>query len=432
MSQILLREKKERVKVGKMSPNGTTLKKVAYTMSRFPKLTETFILYEMLAMEEAGIQVELFPLLREKQDVQHREVERYLKKVHFHPFVSLPILLANLYYLFRKPLTYFKLIWEVFSGTFGSLNFFFGALGVFPKSVRFAYEMKRLGVEHLHAHFATHPVVAALIVKCLEGIPFSFTVHGSDLHVERRMLDKKVEACATAVAVSRFNKEVMVQECGEELRDKIHVIRCGVDQELFQCYDRSSHKGTFQILCVASFEEVKGHKYLVEACKLLEERGIDFVCHLVGYGPTREQVEKQISDLGLKNRFKVHGGLPRTEVLKLYEKADVFILPSVITKNGKKEGIPVVIMEAMSTCLPVVSSRMSGIPELVQDGETGILVEQRDAEGLANALQKLHDHPELRGEMGRAGRSFVQEHFDLKENAQKLIKLIQITTARSS
>jgi len=137
MMRTLLKEEIERKYVGESSRSGSAIKKVAYTMSRFPKLTETFILYEMEAMEEAGITVELFPLLREKQEVQHPEVEKYLKKAHFHPFISPKIARANLHYLFRKPLTYLKVIGEVFWGTFGSLNFFFGALGIFPKSVCF-------------------------------------------------------------------------------------------------------------------------------------------------------------------------------------------------------------------------------------------------------------------------------------------------------
>lgn len=410
----------------KRKPNSgfKQLPRIAYTMSRFPKLTETFILNEMMVMEETGVKIELFPLLRERQNVHHPEVAKYMKRAHFYPFISLPILWANLYYLFRKPLAYIKVVWEVFTGTLGSFNFFFGALGIFPKSVRFAYEMKKLDVDHVHAHFATHPAVAGLIIKRLEGIPFSFTAHGSDLHVERRMLDKKIQAAAASITVSNFNKEVMVKECGEELHDDIHVIRCGVDVSLFKCQPKLSGEGPFQILCVASYEEVKGHKYLVEACRLLADGGMDFVCHMVGYGPLRSQVEKQIADSGLSNKIKIYGGLPRTEVLKMYEMADVFILPSVLTKDGKKEGIPVVIMEAMSSCLPVVSSRLSGIPELVQDNSTGILVEPRDVKGLANALQRLHDHPELRVKMGKAGREHIIENFDLKKNALKLLQLI--------
>ncbi len=398
-------------------------KKVAYIMSRFPKLTETFILYEMLALETAGVAVELFPLLRENQNVHHREVARYMKKAHFYPFLNGAILAANLYYLTRHPIRYFHTILQVLTGTFGSFNFFFGALGIIPKSVRFARDMERLGVEHIHAHFCNHPAVAAFIASQLTGIPFTFTAHGSDLHKDRRMLDKKVAAAATAVTISRFNKEVMVEACGEALRDRIAVIRCGIDPSLFDCTDRSGREGPLQIICVASYEEVKGHRYLVEACEILAKRGVRFTCHLVGYGPLREQVEAQIARRGLTEHFKIHGPLPRTEVIKLLAFADVFVLPSVPTREGKREGIPVVLMEAMSTCLPVVSSRLSGIPELVRDGETGFLLEPRDAPGIARVLEKLYRDPELRQRMGQAGRKVVLDEFNLEKNSRQLFQL---------
>ena len=175
--------------------------KVAYTMSRFPKLTETFVLYEILALESQGVEVEIYPLLRERQQVEHPEAERLTRRAHYHPFVSLPILRANLHYLLRRPRTYFGVLAEVLLGTRKSRNFFVGALGVFPKSVRCAWEMERAGVDHLHAHFATHPALAALVVHRLTGIPFSFTAHGSDLHVDRTMLDVKVAASRFTVAM---------------------------------------------------------------------------------------------------------------------------------------------------------------------------------------------------------------------------------------
>ena len=198
---------------------------VAYTMSRFPKLTETFILYEMIALEEAGVRVELFPLLKENQDVHHQEVAKWMERAHFYPFISGRIIAANLRYLIKKPITYLRTIFEVLFGTISSLNFFFGALGVLPKSVLFAQEMEKLGVKHLHCHFCTHPAIAGLIVFRLSGIPFSFTAHGSDLHVDQTMLGKKIAAGKRAVTISNFNKEVMVSASGESLRDKIDVIQ---------------------------------------------------------------------------------------------------------------------------------------------------------------------------------------------------------------
>lgn len=401
--------------------------KVAYIMSRFPKITETFILYEMLEQENLGIPVEIYPLLRERQPVSHPEVDRVIGRAHFHPFLSWPIVRANLHYVLRQPRAYLRMIWEVLSGTFGSANFFFGALGVLPKAVRFAYEMDRDGITHVHAHFATHPAVAALIIHRLAGIPFSFTAHGSDLHVERRMLAQKVEAAAFVVTISSYNKNLIIEECKAPVRDKIHVIHCGVDPDFFAPRQKENGKAGFEILCVASFEDVKGHVYLVSACAQLRQRGVNFKCHFVGDGPIRAEVERQIHEADLQEHIIVHGPLPRTEIIKMLGRSDVFTLPSVPTARGKREGIPVVLMEAMACGLPVVSSQLSGIPELVDHETSGILVPPRDVASLANALQRLCDDSALRHRMGNAGREKVVREFNLRTNAGQLAKFFRAT-----
>jgi glycosyltransferase involved in cell wall biosynthesis len=406
--------------------------KIAYMMSRFPKISETFILFEILEQERLGNTVEVFPLLRERQPVAHPEAVKMTERAHFHPFISLPIIFANLYFLLRHPVKYLKTLFEVLSSTFGSMNFFLGALAYFPKSVRFAYEMRQLGIEHIHAHFCNHPAVAALIVHRLTGIPYSFTAHGSDLHKDKRMLDKKVAASAFAVTVSNFNKGEMLKACGEQKRDKIHVIRCGIDPEVFLPAAQMNGKNALQIICVGSFEEVKGHKYLVEACNILRERKIDFVCDLIGDGPVRPQVAKQIADLNLQNQVIIHGSRKRQEVAEMMRAADVKVLASVPTAEGKREGIPVVIMEAMASGLPVISSQLSGIPELVDDGRTGILVQPGDAEALAAALQKLYENPALRLSMGQAGREKVLREFNMKINVTALANLFAHNAERAN
>ena len=397
--------------------------KVAYTMSRFPKLTETFILYEILALEKMGVEVELFPLLYEKQSVVHPEAQKMLPRAHFYPFLSPSVVFANLHFLWRKPGVYLRTWWEVLSGTFGSFNFFFGALGILPKSVKMAYEMQKRGVQHLHAHFCTHPAVAALIIKRLTGISYSFTAHGSDLHVERRMLDRKTAEAAFAVTISEFNKRVMIETCGPEAAEKIQVVHCGVDPGEFRPQPETAKPETLQLVCIASFEEVKGHRYLIEACKLLKDQGLDFRCHLVGYGPLKKQVQARVRELGLEERVVVHRPMSRPEVVRLLSESHIKVLPSVPTKRGKREGIPVVLMEAMACGLPVVSSRLSGIPELVEDGRSGLLVEPRDVPGLAQALSRLAHSPDLRRRMGEAGRKKVEAEFNLLENAERLTRL---------
>ena len=392
-------------------------------MSRFPKITETFILYEMIEHESRGIAIELYPLLRERQPVAHPEVDRFIHRARFLPFISWPIVRANFHYIMRQPGAYFGMLAEVLGGTFGSANFFFGALGVLPKSARFAYEMERAGVTHVHAHFATHPAVAALIIHRLTGIPYSFTAHGSDLHVERRMLERKIRAAAFVITISSYNKNLMIEECHSPVREKIHVVHCGVDLDFFSPREKQLESKPLQILCIASFEDVKGHEYLVSACRLLQQRGVDFKCHFVGDGPIRDHVEAQIREAQLNDRIIVHGPLPRTEIIKLLEACDIFALPSVPTKGGKREGIPVVIMEAMACGLPVVSSQLSGIPELVDHEVNGILVPPRDIEGLASALQRLGADAGLRQRMGSAGREKVSREFNLRSNAAQLARL---------
>lgn len=404
--------------------------KVAYIMSRFPKLSETFILYEILTLEKLGVQVEVYPLLRERQQVAHPEAQRWADRAHFHPFFSLRILRAQISFARRRPVAFLKLWSEVLRKTWGSPNFFVGAVGILPKAVRFAYEMQAEGITHIHAHFATHPAVAALIVHRLTGIPFSFTAHGSDLHVDRRMLDTKVAAAKFAVTVSDYNKAIMVEACGDDVSEKIRVIHCGVDPEFFAPRSQRASSTSFEILCVASYEEVKGHRYLVEACHLLRDRGIDFRCHLIGEGPLRRMVEKLIEDAGLRDQFVIHGGQPRPVVARRLAEADAAVLASHPTKEGKREGIPVALMEAMAAGLPVVATAISGIPELVESGSTGLLVPPRNSVALADALSRLAGDGELRCRMGRAGRKRVLRDFNLERNTLELVKLFDSPSGR--
>lgn len=395
--------------------------KVAYMMSRFPKLTETFILYEMLAMQQQGIQVEVYPLLREREEVMHPEASQFVSDAHFQPFISLASIQANLYFLWKKPVAYLKTLWDVLRANWGSYNFFTGVLGIFPKTVLFAYQMRSAGVQHIHAHFASHPAAAAFIIHRLVGIPYSFTAHGSDLHRDRHMLREKVAEAAFVAAISEYNKELIASECQGEYREKVKVVHCGVDTEVFRArsHDTPYEKGEnpFLILCVGTLHEVKGQPYLIEACGFLQERGHNFECHFVGDGPDREFLKELVERAGLADKVRFHGRLTRDAIASLLLDADVLAAPSVPTRDGRREGIPVVLMEAMGSGVPVIASNLSGIPELVNDQRTGLLVPPRDARFLADALERYIQDPGLRRRLGNAGRAKVVSEFDLNKNA---------------
>jgi colanic acid/amylovoran biosynthesis glycosyltransferase len=405
--------------------------KVAYIMSRFPKITETFILYEMLALEQQGVAVEVYPLRRERAAVMHPEAKPFVQRAHFQPLFSWSILRAHLQFLRQKPGVYLQTLWTLLRANWGSLRFFGGALAFFPKVVYFAQLMASEGVTHVHAHFASHPAAAAFIIHQLTKIPYSFTAHGSDLHRDQHMLPEKVAEAAFVVPISDYNREIIIAECDGQFGDKVVVIHCGVDTQVFEPPSaptpHEQGSGSFTMLCIGTLHEVKGQTYLIEACRLLQGRGIDFACHFIGDGPDLAALTKQVEAAGLVEQTHFHGRLTRAEIAALLRGADVVVTPSVPTSNGRREGLPVVLMEAMGSGVPVVASDLSGIPELVIDGQTGLLVAPGDVKGLAKALEQLYRQPELRRRLGQAGREKVTLEFDLYKNAAALAQCFNHT-----
>jgi colanic acid/amylovoran biosynthesis glycosyltransferase len=399
---------------------------VAYVMSRFPKLTETFILAELEAMDRAGVEIELYPLLRQTGEPVQPAAERWVERAHFLPFVSPAILRAQWSYLRdpRRRRRYIRAFVDMIRGTWRSPNFLVGGLGIFPKIALAGLEMRETGVDHVHCHFANHPALAGWLIHRLVGIPYSFTAHGSDLHVDRTMLPTKVREAAFVVTISGDNRSLIEATAGPSAEGKVEVIHCGVDPAAFAPTDRTNH-GPLRIVAVGTLHEVKGQIHLIEACRLLAERGIEFTCRFIGDGPDRDALQARIDELGLGDRVILAGRMTSDAVAAELATSDVLAAPSVPTSGGKREGIPVVLMEAMATGLPVVASRLSGIPELVTDGVSGLLVSPGDDDALAQALATLATDGALRARLGAVGRETVMREFDVDRNAAILADRIR-------
>ncbi|MBC8353569.1 MAG: glycosyltransferase [Planctomycetes bacterium] len=252
-------------------------RRVAYLVSRFPKLTETFVLYEILAMQRMGIEVELFPLRRERTAVLHAEAQQVVDSARFTPLLlSWHIFWAHCYFIATRPWTYVATLGTVLRANAGSRRYLAGAIAYFPKAVLLAWRMQRLGIQHLHAHFASHPAAVAYVIHRLAGIPFSFTAHGSDLHRDRHMLREKVRAASSVVTISLYNRDIIANECGNDARDKVRVIHCGVDTSKFSYRSIETafahNAGPFKIVCTGTLHEVKGQSHLIDACRTLRER----------------------------------------------------------------------------------------------------------------------------------------------------------------
>lgn len=404
------------------TPAGPPGPKVAYVVSRFPRLTETFVVREMAAVRRAGADVDLYPIHRERASIVQPDAAALEPFVHHTPLLGPSVLRSQFATLRARPRSYLDALWSLVRHNWGSRRLLVGALASFPLAVHLAGRFRAEGVEHVHAHFATHPAAVAYVVHRLTGIPFSFTAHGSDLHRDQHMLAEKVRLAAFVVTVSAYNLEVIRRTCGEEAAAKVTVVRCGVDPEAFPApTSRSRRPGDpLTVCCIGTLHEVKGQTHLVEACHRALLEGTDVRLVLIGDGPDRPAIEEQVARLDLQGRVRLTGPLAQPQVLAELRRADVLVAPSVPSADGRREGLPVVILEAMTLGATVVASRLSGIPEVVAHDETGLLVEPGDVAGLTAALTDLARDPELARRLAEAGRREVARRFDVNASAREL------------
>lgn len=424
--------------------------RVGYVMSRFPRLTETFILYEILALKRRGLEVEIHPLLRERKTrvhpdgasvlrkavdllsreerevVMHPDARPLLPQVHYSPLLTWGIAATNLRQLLARPRAYLAALMAIVRHNVGSPNYLLGGLATFPLAISIGAKLRRSGVSHLHAHFANHPAAAAFVINRVYGIPYSFTGHGADLQVDQHMLARKVDAASFVRVISEDGRRFVAAHASPHSATKLVVLPCGIDTGSFDGMPRADGTGRpATLLCVATMYEVKGHVYLFQACARLVGAGRDLRCLLVGDGPDRSALEQEVADLGLAERITFLGQRVRTEVVQLMHEADVLVVPSIPTSSGRREGLPVVLMEGMAAGLPVVASAISGIPELVDDEVTGLLVPPKDPDALAEAIGRLLDDADLRRRIVTGARRRVREDYDLDVISAKLAALFE-------
>lgn len=409
--------------------------KLAYIVSRFPKISETFILREMIAVEQGQWDVSLYPLILEKSTVVHSEAKPWLSRLRYFPWLSLDVLAANILQFLKTPKVYLLLWITIFRENLVSFKFLVRALLIFPKAVKIAADMSNNGISHVHAHYATHPALVAWVVYKLTGISYSITVHAHDIFVDRSMLNLKLHDAQFIAAISEFNREFLVEHLGEWVREKIHIIHCGIQPELYNDLQSKKDHQRFDVVSIGSLQPYKGMQHLISACALLRDRGIPVHCRIVGDGEERLLLEELITQTGLSQIVELLGAMDQANVASVLRSAQVYVQPSVITPAGKMEGIPVAIMEAFAAGLPVVASNISGIPELVVQDETGYLVPPADVKKLADALENIYLNPTNASLLALAGREKVLNEFELSANVKKLLLLFQqvlVTSASPS
>ncbi|MDY7076296.1 MAG: glycosyltransferase [Chloroflexota bacterium] len=397
---------------------------IAYIVQKFPHLTITFIYREIQALRAQGIKVAAFSIWKPRRDELSQEsVDLIDSTFYVFPLDLLRFIGAHLYYLFTQPLKYVGTLLFLWTREGGGVKDRFRLLCHFAEAVYLAKEIERQNVQHIHAGFASNPATLALIVSRLTGVSFSFAAHAYGIFAESVLLREKLAAASFVIASTRYNKNYLTSQFPDITTDKIKVIHHGVSLQDFQPGGWEKKNGLPMILFVAQFREKKGLPFLIEACRILKSDGYEFKCCVVGDGAQRSYIETLIEKYGLQNTVKLAGIVFQEHLKDYYRRADIFALPSIVGHDGDRDGIPVTLIEVMSMGRPVVSTFVSGIPELVEDGQTGLLVPPGDASALAKALLTLLRDENLRRQMGQAGRDRVIKHFDIADSVAQVAGL---------
>jgi len=400
--------------------------RVAYIAPEIPALSATFVYNEILALERFGVSVvpisvhEPAVAAKDNTDIEGLALRtHYLYRRSLFQFVA-----ASVRILLRRPFAYLRtmacMMRDVISvGPFSHTGI--GLIYRFFASATVAEILLRERCTHLHAHFAHIPTDIAMYGAGMAGLPYSFTSHANDLFQRGWLLKEKVDRAKFGVTISEYNKHFMQQQ-GVRIAS-IHVIHCGVDAANIKKLQRSTAGDRFTIGALGRAVEKKGFDHLLSALSLLKQQGLNLQLYLAGDGPLLPELKQQAARLGIENDVIFCGAIAHDKVAIWMGELDIFVLPCKQDSNGDMDGIPVVLMEAMMAQVPVISTRLSGIPELVIDGVTGLLTRPGDPEALAHAIISLHDDQELRQRLVNAAVPMVQAQFDLNKNAEQLAKL---------
>jgi glycosyltransferase involved in cell wall biosynthesis len=395
-----------------------------YIIKMFPRLSETFILNEVLELEEQGMDLRIFSMKRPTESVAHFKAKQVRSPVSYLPeaFRDAPLRIFSCQcHVWRRfPSAWRRQLRNTIrraraDGDASDLTSFFQACCV----------VRELGdIRHLHAHYANVPAKLALLVQRLSGCSYSITTHAKDIFqndpfVSPKLLERMSRA-KFIVANSRFSAAHIRARLNRQ--GEVHVVYNGLDLQAFP--PRNSEPQRPVLLGVGRLVEKKGFADLIEACHVLKSRGVKFSCEIVGTGVGSAQLKELIRNRQVGDCIRLVGPLPQEVLREHYGQAMIFVLPCVRAKDGDRDILPNVIKEAMAVGVPVITTRLEGIDELVEDGISGLLVDPGDVAGLADRIQRLFREPQLRQSLAREARRVIEQRFDRRNNFAQLRNLL--------
>ena len=389
----------------------TVERQLGYLFERFPAFTQTFCARELSELYRQGTTPPVFSIRRPAEDRPSN--------------IALENILV--YYLPDTNSLEFKIRTKLISPRLRGLWSGSGDIrdkGRFREAVYLGPKLRKARVSHLHVHFAGLASRTAWWIKRLFGITYSFTGHANDIFCpkpdQRVTLSDLVCEASFIVTVSDFSANWLRRDF-PEAADKVYRVYNGLDLLTFK--PASLGAKPVRLLSVGRLIEKKGFAFLVEACRLLHSSGIDFVCEIVGEGPERGRLEELIQAYQLSDRVRLRGSMPQTDIVDLLARSSIFVFPAIHDSSGDSDNLPTVLIEAMASNLPVIATGIAGIPEIVQHNENGILVQEKDAAQLANAIRVLACNQGLVEQFGSRSRRIASEKFSLPNTVGELKSL---------
>ena len=406
--------------------------KIAYIIPEFPTLTEHFIINEIIDLRRK-IDIEVYAI--RKGDAINNPSTGV--DVCYCPGIfSTQILGVHIAAIANSPRRYIQKLITCIKFNKSPLailknirNFL---LGVYLSS-----EFKRKGVKHIHSHFALLPTDLAIQASIISCIPFSFSAHAHDIYVTPHKIIKKIHAALFIIVCTKSNQiflDRILQETGYTAEKKIYHIYHGIDPSRWISQRTTKpfcNKSKLNILCVGRLVEKKGITYLIDAVKLLNTGGIVTACTIIGDGPLSGSLKEKVSDSKLQATVTFTGMLSHEEIKSYYDASDVFVLPCITCDDGDRDGLPNVLLEAAVMGLPIISTAISAIPELIEDHETGLLVPEKDASAIAKAIRILATDAHLQSQLIIAARNKIQQAFSIQQSTLMLEELFFDYTSSS-
>lgn len=396
----------------------TPPRRVIYVVSLFPCWSETFIVREIRALLDAGVDVRILSLKPPSESLVQEDAAALLDRVHY-PARGLASLIGFARVALRHPIGVAGTVAAVLADGWRRPPTALKSLGALWRGLGRLDWVRQFAPDLIHAHWATYPSTVAWALARLTGLPFGFTCHAHDIFIERQLLARKIAEAQLPVTISQYNVDWLQDRLQSRLPQKFRIVHCGVDLATIPAHPQCG-RTPGSILSVGRLDPIKGFDTLIDALALLKQRNVAFRCRLVGAGELENDLKARARARDVANHIEFTGVRGQDAVRAWMAESEIFVMPSQIAADGNRDGIPVALMEAMASGCAVVGTRVSGIPELIEDQRDGLLVEARQPQQLADALQRLLADAELRRRLADQGRRRVTDEFDARKEGARL------------